>query len=101
MPGLLPTDLAPDFVADRATAKCGTKANDGYTQRRIVYGDALGDADRGLLNDPQTSGGLLVSVPGERVDEFVELALEAGSSCAAVVGSVDEAVPGGPSLTIS
>jgi selenide,water dikinase len=79
----------------------GTKANDGYTQDRIAYSDALDTAARGLLNDPQTSGGLLVSVPGDRVDEFVDLALEEGSSCAAIVGSVHVADSGGPSLIIS
>jgi len=79
----------------------GTKANDGFTRDRIAYADTIDDAQRGLLNDPQTSGGLLVAVPGDRAGEFVDLALEAGSTCAVIVGSARTADSDGPGLSIS
>ena len=78
----------------------GTKSNHGYTRDRIAYDESLDDASRGLLNDPQTSGGLLIAVPGDRIEEFRDLALELGASCAAYIGSVHEHSPGEPHLII-
>lgn len=54
----------------------------GGTQRNFdSYGDAvapLTDAQRNLLCDPQTSGGLLVAIEPEGVEEFLQLAAGLG-----------------------
>jgi selenide,water dikinase len=76
----------------------GTAANADHVGERIAYADALDSAWIGLLHDPQTSGGLLVSVPGDRADAFVALALNEGASCAAIVGEVLPAVEDEPLL---
>ena len=47
---------------------------------------------RVLLNDAQTSGGLLISVPGEKADRLLTLLGKKAVEDAAVVGSVE---PGG------
>ena len=41
-----------------------------------------------FLFDPQTSGGLLISVPRERADDLVAYAKAAGASAACIVGSI-------------
>jgi selenide,water dikinase len=41
-----------------------------------------------FLFDPQTSGGLLISVPQERADQLVARAQAAGAAAACIVGSV-------------
>ena len=66
-----------DFYIEQGCVPGGTQRNyDSYGQRI----GALGEADKQLLCDPQTSGGLLVAVePGSEV-EFLALASELGLS---------------------
>jgi selenide,water dikinase len=54
------------------------------------------DARAALLADPQTCGGLLASVPGDRAPQLVAQLREAGHQ-AAVIGEV---VAGTPHLTV-
>ena len=52
-----------------------------------------GDIEGTLLEfvfDAQTSGGLLISVPQDRADEAVRLAVEGGAAAACIVGEVAE-----------
>lgn len=55
---------------------------------------ALADAERALLSDPQTSGGLLVSCAPEAVDAVLACFHDAGFGQAAVVGRLAEGAPG-------
>lgn len=75
----------------------GTKANAGFTGAELHL-DGLDAGTVGLLHDPQTSGGLLASVPADRAEACREAALAAGASVAALIGEVREAVPGGPRI---
>ena len=47
-----------------------------------------------LLYDPQTSGGLLISVPSERAEGLVAALREKGEMASAIVGEVVEGPPG-------
>ena len=64
------------------------------------YGDSvklaahLGDAERALLTDPQTSGGLLVSCAPESVTEVLSIFLQQGFTHVSVVGEVEAGEPG-------
>jgi selenide,water dikinase len=66
----------------------GLKTNRTYLDGRVVA-DGVTDSDLLPLYDPQTSGGLLVSVPPERSGAFVRALGERGVS-GAVVGEVTE-----------
>lgn len=66
----------------------GLKNNRDYLADR-VRADGLGDEDLLVLYDPQTSGGLLVAVPGETSGRFVR-ALEDRGVTGTVVGEVVE-----------
>ena len=92
--------LLPDAVAKcgRGFTCGGTRSNDGYTAEIAVYADSIDDALRGLLNDPQTSGGLLISVPEAKASALAAAALSAGALCAPVIGRVLPAAGGSPSL---
>ena len=54
----------------------------------------LGDLERALLTDPQTSGGLLVSCDPHAVDEVLALFRADGFERAAVIGELCEGAPG-------
>lgn len=76
----------------------GTKANATWTAAEIAFAPALDAAWRGLLNDPQTSGGLLVAVPPERAAELCDAALAHGAPCAEVIGEVETRGSDGPAV---
>jgi selenide,water dikinase len=54
----------------------------------------LPDWQRALLTDPQTSGGLLVSVAAPRADAVLATIREAGYPAASIVGRAEEGAPG-------
>ena len=95
--------LLPEAVALCAEGfTCGgTKANANFTGRDISYAPELTEAQTGLLNDPQTSGGLLFSLPADRVDDAVARLSGEGALAAAVVGEASEHVEGAPFLHFS
>ena len=66
----------------------GLKNNREYLGDKVTA-DGVGPEDLLPLHDPQTSGGLLVAVPEERAQAFVD-ALESQNTLAAVVGEVVE-----------
>ncbi|MGE4243872.1 selenide, water dikinase SelD [Ramlibacter sp.] len=64
----------------------------GYgAQVRLPEG--LGDTDRALLTDPQTSGGLLVSCERAALDEVLAIFRRHGFADAAVIGDVAAGAP--------
>ena len=67
----------------------GTRRNLESLDHEVNWHPDLSDEDKLLLCDAQTSGGLLVSVAGDRVDQLVR-ELQARNTLAAVVGSVAE-----------
>ena len=48
----------------------GLERNASYLESRISWGKSTAE-DRALLQDPQTSGGLLIAVPADRLDEYL------------------------------
>ncbi len=81
----------------RAAALCaagftcgGTKSNASFTARDTEFTGNLDQGLVGLLHDPQTSGGLLIAVPRDRVEDLRAAALAAGCLCAETIGEVAE-----------
>ena len=62
------------------------KAADGFWERRLE----LSADEEELLFDPQTSGGLLLAVPGAQADALVAALRAAGVAAAARVGEVTD-----------
>ena len=84
-------------------------ADDGYVtgasgRNWASYGDAvqlsagLGDVEKALLTDPQTSGGLLVSCAPDTVTEVLSIFLQQGFSHVSVIGEI---VEGEPAIVVS
>ena len=54
-------------LLERGVAPGGTHRNVEALSEHVEWGDSIGELDRLLLCDAQTSGGLLISVPQEKV----------------------------------
>jgi selenide,water dikinase len=68
----LRADAVPLYAGARALAEAGvlpggSRRNADYFARWVETTDAVDAASRALLADAQTSGGLLIAVPGERL----------------------------------
>jgi selenide,water dikinase len=66
----------------------GTKRNRNFRAHQIELDPALSPEMIDLLFDPQTSGGLLISVAKERSDELLNRLKKAGIKDAAIVGEI-------------
>jgi selenide,water dikinase len=55
---------------EQGTRTGGAERNAAYLAARVDWGQTT-EAERALLIDPQTSGGLLVAVPPDRLDEYL------------------------------
>jgi selenide,water dikinase len=67
----------------------GTRRNLDYAGAVTTWDPAIGETDRLLLADAQTSGGLLLAVPAERTDELVAALGARGTLAAAVIGTLE------------
>lgn len=76
----------------------GTQSNAQFTGEAISYAEDLGQDMIGLLNDPQTSGGLLIAVAADRVDELTGALAAHGALAASVIGQTREHRDGEPWL---
>lgn len=75
-----------ELLAD-GIAPGGTHRNIESCEDSVTWGDGIQETDRLLLCDPQTSGGLLISVPNASVDSLLRDLKDRGiSGC--VVGEV-------------
>ena len=70
----------------------GTRRNLEDLATRVDFGET-DETRRLILADAQTSGGLLMSVPAERVGEIMEL-LRDDAPSAAIIGHITEGAPG-------
>lgn len=66
----------------------GTRDNHGFTAPFVDYDQAVSLPKRVILNDAQTSGGLLISVAPEKAEALLALLVEKGVSDAVTVGRV-------------
>ena len=61
--------------------------------KHIGFSDKVQDWEKGLLFDPQTSGGLLVAVAAEAANELLNLFKENGFDCVAKIGTFNTTKP--------
>ena len=75
-------------LADQGAVPGGSKRNQQSLAEAVWFDDAVGATTRLLLADAQTSGGLLIAVPPERLDTLVAALKRARTPAAAVIGRV-------------
>lgn len=80
-------------LADAGHVPGGSRRNLTDLADDVIWADDVSEGVRTLLGDAQTSGGLLLCVPPERVEALVA-DLDGQSAAAAVVGRIVEGGPG-------
>lgn len=67
-----------------------TRRNLDHYGAAVQWGEGITEIDRKIAADPQTSGGLLLAVPPDRLAALLAALAEEGAPCAAVVGRLTE-----------
>jgi len=65
-----------------------TGSNLEVVQDYLTFSGSFTDEEKGLVVDPQTSGGLLISLPADQAPKLVSRLRERGNQVAAVIGEV-------------
>lgn len=66
----------------------GTRDNYAYTLPTTEYSGSLSEVKKLILNDAQTSGGLLISVPEDKADDLLHQLFDVGVKQASIIGMV-------------
>ncbi len=77
-------------LAQAGVAPGGTHRNLESVEKVTSWDDSITQEDKLILSDAQTSGGLLIAVPGEKLPQLMESLSSRGVEEAAVVGEVVE-----------
>jgi selenide,water dikinase len=80
-------------LAEAGHVPGGTRRNLADLSGHVTFSPAVDDVARTLLGDAQTSGGMLICVQPDRLDELLAT-LEGTTPARAVIGSVVEGPPG-------
>lgn len=70
--------------AEKGCFPGGAFDNKGYFEAKVRFAETIDEENQMLLFDPQTSGGLLLGVPQEKLDAFLARAGELGQAVWAV-----------------
>ena len=82
---LLPQAL--EFAREGIVTGASARNWTGYGAR-VKLGSGIGDAEKAILTDPQTSGGLLVACDAAAVDKVLEIFRADGFDRATVIGEI-------------
>lgn len=88
--------LLPDVLdmASMGIVPGGARRNRDYLRDKVVWQGAGSEISWDVLCDPQTSGGLLVALPGEEAGTMVQKLNQLGNGQAAVIGRIVNGNPG-------
>jgi selenide,water dikinase len=98
-------DRIPFFAGALAMYARGMSTGSNETNEELAspyldFQRALDKPERSLMFDPQTNGGLLFSIPGDRAGDFVAALEGAGIEEASAIGTVAGPATGNTHLTI-
>lgn len=74
--------------AEEGLIPAGAYRNREYLKGHVEIGGRISPAEEDLLYDPQTSGGLLIAVPGEKREQLLSALREKGVTSPRVIGRV-------------
>ncbi len=93
------TQKVPFIPAAKTFAAMGFVPGGGYTNRKFCSNHLEIDPSvdpvlLDIISDPQTSGGLLISVPKDKASSLVQKLLEKNTPSASIIGEVVDQSPG-------
>jgi len=77
-------------IARQGVYPGGAVRNRKRAEPKVRWSDDISEETRVALNDPQTSGGLLIAIAPQDVDELVDRLAEAGALSHAVIGELTD-----------
>ena len=86
----LPTLPGAELLAQQGNRNRANRSNREFAQAHLRIEGQVDEVRAEFLFDPQTSGGLLISVPAARAAALVDGARQQGAAAACIVGSVQE-----------
>ena len=86
--GAIPLFPEAKEFAQMGLAPAGTHRNREFRLNMIEQAYEIGDDIWSILFDPQTSGGLLISVPGKKAEALLQNLRQNGIEDAAIIGAV-------------
>jgi selenide,water dikinase len=86
--GAVPILSAAVETAASGVVPGGTRDNFSYTRPHVEYDKTVSETMAIVLNDAQTSGGLLISVASGKASPLAALLRSKGVGCAAAIGTV-------------
>lgn len=92
--GHVPVIVEAMPLALRGAISNGTRNNLRFLAEYVTWRSELGEAQRLILADAQTSGGLLIAVPADRKDAFAAALQAAGSLSFQQIGYLVDGAPG-------
>ncbi len=92
--GSVPSFAEARVLGDAGFTPGGLKSNREYYSPSVRMGREVPEHVQRVLYDPQTSGGLLISVPSEEAGRLLEALKKVGLDAASIVGDVIRDHPG-------
>ena len=86
-------------LLEQGVAPGGTHRNQAGVEDYVDWDESLADDDKLLLCDAQTSGGLLISVPEDRLPQLLAALESRKVATRAIVGSIGKGTPGNVIVT--
>jgi selenide,water dikinase len=86
----VPTFPEAEEYASRGMVPGGTGRNRDFSSCRVEIPGPMPDGRMDILYDPQTSGGLLISIEGKRAEMFLQQLRRRGVQWATIIGEVVE-----------
>ena len=83
-----------DELLAQGVAPGGTYRNEAGVAEYVEWDESISERQRLILCDAQTSGGLLISVPGDRLTQLLEALESRAVETRAVIGRITEETPG-------
>jgi len=82
-------------LARQGVVPGGARNNLTYLQDAVQWAEGIDETERLVLCDPQTSGGMLISIPAERADQLERALRDAGVPVIAGIGEIISEDEGG------